>query len=70
MTFLKNISKVKFTAWLKIGILIIRWITITFFTLLEKYGSVEQLLPDMIAFFAVIILLFLGTKVKNRISNE
>ena len=70
MAFWKNTSKVKFTAWLIIVILMMRWMVITFFTLLNNYGSVKQLIPDTIAIFVVIILLLIGTKVKDRISNE
>lgn len=70
MAFMKNMSKVKFTAWLIIVILSMRWIVITFFTLMNNQGSVKQLIPDSIAIFVIIILLFLGTKVKERISNE
>jgi hypothetical protein len=70
MAFKKNMSKVKFTAWLIIAILSMRWIIITFFTLLNNHSSVKQLIPDTVAIFVIIILLFFGTKVKERISNE
>ncbi len=70
MAFQKNISKVKFVAWLIMLILAMRWIVIAFFTLTNNHGSVKQLIPDTIAIFIVIILLFLGTKVKDKISNE
>ena len=70
MAFSKNLLKVKFTAWLIIVVLIMRWIVITYFTVLNNYGNFKQLIPDTIAIFVVIILLLLGTKVKVRISNE
>ena len=70
MAFLKNLSKVKFAAWLIIAILAMRWIVISFFTLSSKSGNVMQLIPDTAAIFVVIVLLLLGTKVKDRIPNE
>ncbi|MDD2488667.1 MAG: hypothetical protein PHD62_04305, partial [Bacteroidales bacterium] len=69
MAFMKNASKVKFTSWLIIAILSMRWIVITYFTLLNSLSSIKQLIPDTVAIFVIIILLFLGTKVKDRISN-
>ncbi|MDA3853461.1 MAG: hypothetical protein PF444_04380 [Bacteroidales bacterium] len=70
MAFRKNLLKVKFTAWLIIVVLTMRWIVITYFTVLNNKGNFKQLIPDTIAIFVVIILLLLGTKVKERISNE
>ncbi len=70
MAFRKNLLQVKFAAWLIILILALRWIVITFFTLLNNNGNLKQLIPDTIAIFVVIILLLLGTKVKNKISHE
>ena len=70
MAFRKNLLKVKFTAWLIIAILAMRWIVITYFTVLNNNDNLKQLIPDTIAIFVVILLLFLGTKVKDRIINE
>lgn len=70
MAFRKNLLKVKFTAWLIIMVLAMRWIVITYFTVLNNNDNFKQLIPDTIVIFVVIILLFLGTKVKERISNE
>ena len=70
MAFQKNLSKVKFAAWLIIVILAMRWVVITFFTVLNNSGNVMQLIPDTIAIFVLIVLLLLGTKVKDKISNE
>ena len=66
MAFQKNLEKVKFTAWFIIAILILRWITIAFFTVLNDKSSVINLLPDTIAIFTVVILLLLGIRVKNK----
>lgn len=70
MAFRKNLLKVKFTAWLIIVVLTMRWIVILYFTVLNNNGDFKLLMPDTVAIFVVIILLLLGTKVKERISNE
>ena len=38
--------------------------------LLNNNGNVKPLIPDTAAIFVVIVLLSLGTKVKDKISNE
>jgi membrane-associated HD superfamily phosphohydrolase len=70
MAFHKNLSKVKFTAWLIIAILTVRWITIATFTILNDSNAMKQLIPDTAAIFVIIVLLLFGTKVKSKISNE
>ena len=70
MAFRKNLLKVKFTAWLIIVVLTMRWIVILYFTVLNNNGDFKLLMPDTVAIFVVIILLLFGTKVKERISNE
>lgn len=70
MAFQKNLSKVKFATWLIILILAMRWIVIAFFTLMNNSGNIIQLIPDTVAIFVVILLLFLGTKVKDKTPNE
>lgn len=70
MAFQKKMSKVKFTAWLIITILTMRWIVITLFTLLKNSGNLIQLIPDTAAIFVVIVLILLGSKVKDKIPNE
>ena len=70
MAFHKKMLKVKFAAWLIIVILAMRWIVITFFTLLNNSGNVMPLIPDTAAIFVVIVLLLLGSKVEDKILNE
>jgi len=70
MAFHKNLLKVKFTAWLIISILTVRWLTISTFTILNDSNAMEQLILDTVAIFVMIVLLFFGTKVKNKVSNE
>ncbi|SHI73771.1 hypothetical protein SAMN05444280_10594 [Tangfeifania diversioriginum] len=66
MAFRKNQSNLKFASWLIIVILAMRWIVITFFTLLNDSSNIKQLIPDTLAIFVVIVLLLIGTKVKNK----
>lgn len=70
MAFQKNGEKVKFTACVIIAILIMRWIIITFFTVLNNESSIMDLLPDTIAILTVVVLLLLGIRVKSKITNE
>lgn len=70
MAFRKNMSMVKLVAWLIIAILAMRWIVITYFTMFANGGNIKQLITDTVAIFIVIILLFLGTKAKDRKINE
>jgi len=70
MAFQNKMSKVEFVTWLIVTILAMRWIVITLFTLLNNSGNVMQLMPDTAAIFFVIILLLIGTKVKDKIPNE
>ncbi|MBN1187526.1 MAG: hypothetical protein JXB49_34940 [Bacteroidales bacterium] len=67
MAVRKNQSSVKFVALLIIVILAMRWIVIVYFTVFNNNGDLKQLIPDTIAIFVVIVLLFLGTKVRERI---
>jgi hypothetical protein len=67
MAFYKNLSKVKFTAWLIILILSVRWITIATFTVLNDSSAIKQLIPDTVSIFVIIVLILLGTRVKSKI---
>jgi membrane associated rhomboid family serine protease len=70
MAFQKNLEKVKFTAWVIILILILRWVVITFFTVLNDISNIMNLLPDTIAILLCVVLLVLGTRIKTKIVNE
>lgn len=67
MAFQNSLSRVKVAALLIITILALRWIIITSFTLLNDGGNVIQVLPDTAAIFVVIMLLVLGTRVKDKV---
>lgn len=70
MAFIKEPSKVKFTAWTIITILIFRWIVITYFTVSSSDGSFQQILTDSIAILLVVVLLYFGTRVKEKESKK
>ena len=46
------------------------WIVKTCFAMSNNVGNIKQLIPDTVAIFIVIVLLFLGTKVKDKKLNE
>jgi len=65
MAFQKDLSKVKFAAWLLTAILIARWAIMALVTV--AYGNVgTDLLTSSIAFLIVIILLLLGVICKKK----
>jgi len=69
MAFQKSLSKVRFAAWLIIAILALRWIVISSFTLMNSSGGIMQIIPDTAAIFVVIVLLVLGTRVRDKVLN-
>ncbi len=69
MAFPKDLTKVKFTAWLIMIIIFLRWIVITISTVLMNEVELKELLTESIAFFIIIALLYRGNKVKNKYSN-
>jgi len=64
MAFRKDMTKVKFTAWVLIAILLARWVIMTLVTVM--YGNVADLLTSSIAFFVLIVLLSLGIRAKDK----
>jgi hypothetical protein len=66
MAFIKNRDNVKFSALLIIAVLIMRLITILVFTFMDGESGLIDLLIDSIAMIVVIVLLFLGTRMKNK----
>ena len=66
MAFIKNRDNVKFTAWVIIAVLITRLIVISFFTLINGESKIIDLLLDSIVMIIVIVLLFLGTRIRNK----
>jgi tryptophan-rich sensory protein len=67
MAFQKGLSKVRFAAWLIIAILALRWVVISFFTLRQDSSSFMQIMPDTVAIMVLIVLLVLGTRVRDKV---
>ena len=67
MAFQKSLSNARFAAWLIITILALRWIVISSFTLMNSSGGIMKMIPDTAAIFMVIMLLVLGTRVKEKV---
>lgn len=68
MSFHKNLEKVRFTAWLIVAILFLRWIVISIFTLSGNESSFTDILTDTIAIFVFIVLLIFGIRVKPKMT--
>ena len=66
MAFIKNRDNVRFTAFVIIAILIMRWLVISIFTIMGSESSIIDILPDTITILVVVVLLFLGTRIKNK----
>ncbi|MEN6361044.1 MAG: hypothetical protein ABFC90_00195 [Bacteroidales bacterium] len=66
MAFYKDLTKVRFVAYVIAIILIARWAVILFFTMQYNKGSVSQIIPDTIAIIVVFGLLLLGIRVKSK----
>jgi hypothetical protein len=66
MAFQKNLEKVKFTAWVIIAVLILRWVIITSVTVLNDKSGIADLLTDTLAILTVVVLLLFGIRVKNK----
>ena len=68
MAFYKDLSKVRFAAWLIAIILIARWFVIFGSTLFKNTNGLIDLLTDTIAIIIYIGLIILGARVKDKIS--
>lgn len=67
MAFYKDLSKVKFTAWLIVVMIIVRWGVVFGSTLLKNTNSLSDILSDSIAIIIYVGLIILGTRVKDKI---
>jgi hypothetical protein len=59
-----DLSKVKFTAWTIVVIMIARWTVIFGSTLIKNRSSVSETLTDSIAIIVFVTLIILGTRKK------
>jgi len=67
MAFYKDLSKVKFTAWFIIVILLSRWGVIFGSTLFKNINGLTNTLTDLIVIIIYIGLIILGTRQKDKI---
>jgi hypothetical protein len=70
MAFYKDLSKVKFTAWLISVIMIARGGVIFGSTLFENVNALTDTLPDLIAIIIYVGLIILGTRTKNKMPRS
>jgi len=67
MAFYKDLSKVKFTAWLIAFIMIARWGVIFGSTLFKNINGLTDTLTDLIVIIIFVGLIILGTRQKDKI---
>ncbi|WP_264847366.1 hypothetical protein [Capnocytophaga catalasegens] len=66
MAFCKDTVGAKYIAWFIIAMLVVRWLTIIFFSLLNNIENITAQIPETIVIWAIIILLWFGTKKNNK----
>jgi len=66
MAFQNNMTKGRITAWIVIAIMSVRGIIITLVTALFGISNIVNLLTSTIGIFTLVVLLLLGTKVKDK----
>ena len=66
MSFYKDLSKVRFAAWIIAILMIVRWVVIFGGTLLYNASSLKSTLTDSIAIVVYVVLIIAGTHVKDR----
>jgi hypothetical protein len=67
MAFYKDLSKVRFTAWLIVVMIIARWGVIFGSTLFKNINGLPDTLSDLIAIIIYVGLIILGTRVKDKV---
>ena len=68
MTFYKDVSKVKFAAWIIAVIMIARWGVIFGFTIIKNKNGLIDTLTDLIVIIIFVGLIILGTRRKDKVS--
>lgn len=66
MAFYKDLSKVRFTAWMIALLMIFRLVVIVGETLLYDASGLENVLIDSIAIVIYVSIIILGTRVKDK----
>jgi hypothetical protein len=67
MAFYKDLSKVKFAAWIIAIIMISRWGVIFCSTLFTNKNALADTLLDLIVIIIYVGLIILGTRIKDKI---
>ena len=70
MSFHKDLSRVSFAAWLIATLMIVRWVVIFGGTLLHNPSGLKNTLIDSIAIVIYVVLIILGTRVKDKTTRE
>jgi hypothetical protein len=70
MAFYKDSSKVKFTAWLIVVMMIARWGVIFGSTLFKNINGLTDTLSDLIVIIIYVGLIILGIRKKDKIQVE
>ena len=70
MSIYKDLTKVKFTAWMIAFIMITRWVVIFGSTLFKNKNGVADTLTDSIAIIIFVGIIILGTRKKLKIEAE
>ena len=69
MSVYKDLSKVKFTAWMIAVIMVARWAVILGSTLFQNKNGVTDTLTESIVILVFVGLIILGTRKKGKISE-
>ena len=69
MALYRDLSKVRFAAWMIIAIMIARWGVILVITLSNNKNGLKETLTDLVVIIIYVGLIILGTKVKNKIPD-
>lgn len=66
MAFYKDLSKVRFTAWIIAILMIVRWVVIFGGTILYNASGLKNTLLDSIAIIIYVTLIILGIRIKDK----
>jgi len=70
MSFHNDLSRVRFAAWLIAILMIVRWVVIFGGTLLHNPSGLKNTLIDSIAIVIYVVLIILGTRVRDKTTRE
>ncbi len=66
MSVHKDLSKVRFAAWMIAGIMVVRWLIIFGSTLFKNINELNGIITDTIAIIIYVGLIIFGTRVKEK----